>query len=106
MAITSYNIAPYFDDYNIKDSTGRSAGDKNYLRILFQPGAAVQTRELNQMQSILQGQIDRLGSSFYREGEAVLDGESSFRDNIVYMEVNAPTGVTTTELTTDLNDAT
>lgn len=102
MAITSYNIAPYFDDYNVKDSSGRSAGDKNYLRILFQPGFAVQTREMNQMQSILQGQIDRLGSSFYRDGEAVLDGEASFRDNILYVEADIPTDKTFNVLSSDI----
>ena len=102
MAITSYNIAPYFDDYNVKDSSGRSAGDKNYLRILFQPGFAVQTREMNQLQSILQGQIDRLGSSFYREGEAVLDGEATFRDNILYIEGEIPSGKTFNVLASDI----
>lgn len=103
MAITTYNTAPYFDDLNVKDSTGRSANDKNYLRILFQPGFAVQTRELNQMQSVLQSQIDRLGSSFYRDGEAALDGESNFRDNIVYVEINRPSDVTIDNLIADIS---
>ena len=102
MPITSYNIAPYFDDNNVKDATGKTVGDKNYLRILFQPGFALQTREMNQMQSILQTQIDRLGSSFYRDGEAVLDGESSYRDNIPYAEISIPRGVTTAIATADI----
>ena len=102
MAITSYNVAPYHDDLNIKDARGNSALDKNYLRILFQPGFAIQTREMNQMQSVLQAQIDRLGSSFYRDGQAVLDGEATFRDNIVYVEVTTPTGTTLADLTSDI----
>ena len=72
MAITTYNVAPYHDDFNIKDAKGQTALDKNYLRILFQPGFAIQTREMNQMQSVLQAQIDRFGSSFYRDGQSVL----------------------------------
>tara|TARA_X000001382_G_scaffold98159_1_gene72564 strand:+ start:313 stop:6288 length:5976 start_codon:yes stop_codon:yes gene_type:complete len=98
MAITSYNIAPYFDDYNIKDGDGKTVSDKNYLRILFQPGFAVQTRELNQMQSILQAQIDRFGSSFYRDGQAALDGEASFKDEVLYIEVTPPSSVTADQL--------
>ena len=102
MAITSYNVAPYHDDINIKDAQGKTALDKNYLRILFQPGFAVQTREMNQIQSVLQSQIDRFGSSFYRDGEAVLDGEASFRDNVVYVEVTTPSEITLANLTADI----
>ena len=102
MAITSYNVAPYHDDINIKDAQGKTVLDKNYLRILFQPGFAIQTREMNQLQSVLQSQIDRFGSSFYRDGQAVLDGEASFRDNVVYVEVTLPTGVTLADLTSDI----
>ena len=100
MAITSYNIAPYFDDYQIKDSNGETADSKNYLRILFQPGFAVQTRELNQMQSILQAQIDRFGTTFYRDGTNVLDGEAAYKDEVLYLEVTPPSGVTADQLVT------
>jgi len=64
MPITTFNQAPYFDDYNIKDinDSNKTVKDKNYLRILFQPGFAVQTRELNQLQSILQNQIEQIGN--------------------------------------------
>jgi hypothetical protein len=93
MAITSYNIAPYFDDFQIKDDKGETALSKNYLKILFQPGFAVQTRELNQMQSILQSQIDRFGGSFYREGQAVLDGQASYTDEAIYFDVKKPADV-------------
>ena len=46
---TNLNVSPYFDDF---DPT------KNYSRILFRPGTAVQARELTQIQSILQDQIE------------------------------------------------
>ena len=42
---TDLNLAPYYDDY---DET------KDFYRILFRPGVAVQVRELNQLQSIIQ----------------------------------------------------
>ena len=44
----------YHDDYT---ESGNS--NKNYLRILFQPGRSVQVRELNQIQSGIQDQIDK-----------------------------------------------
>jgi hypothetical protein len=62
---TNFNVAPYFDDYN---------EDKNYYKILFKPSVAVQARELNQMQTILQKQISRFGQHVFREGSIVLGG--------------------------------
>jgi len=54
---TNLNTTPYFDDFNeIKD----------FYRILFKPGVSVQTRELNQLQSILQKQIERLEIMFLK----------------------------------------
>ena len=44
----NYNNDPYWDDFN---------PDKNFHRILFKPGVAVQARELTQAQTILQNQI-------------------------------------------------
>ena len=41
-------VTPYFDDYS---------EDKNFHRVLFKPGVAVQSRELTQSQTILQNQI-------------------------------------------------
>ena len=62
---TNFNVSPYFDDYN---------ENKNYYKILFRPAVAVQARELNQMQTILQKQIDRFGQHIFREGTIVLGG--------------------------------
>ena len=47
---TDFNVDPYYDDYD---------ESKNFHRILFKPGLAVQARELTQLQTILQNQIDR-----------------------------------------------
>ena len=40
--------APYFDDFNV---------EKNFLKILFKPKLSVQTRELEQIQSMFENQI-------------------------------------------------
>ena len=63
---TDFNIAPYYDDY---------AESKNYLRVLFRPGYAVQARELTQLQTILQKQSERIGFHFFKQGSKVLGGD-------------------------------
>ena len=64
--VKNYNIPPYYDDF---DET------KNYHRILFRPGYAVQARELTQLQTALQSQIDRYGQYAFKDGSRVLDGK-------------------------------
>lgn len=59
---TNLNQSPYYDDYS---------EDKNFHRVLFRPGYAVQTRELNQLQTILQNQIERLTSEVMVDGTVV-----------------------------------
>lgn len=66
MPITTFN-SDYYDDYTLN-----SVGEKNYVKILFKPGYSVQVRELNQMQSMLQDQIHRLGSTVYNQDKAIL----------------------------------
>jgi len=84
--INSLSRAPYFDDFNTVDANGRNAFTKNYHRILFQPSKAVQTRELNQLQSMLQNQIAQLGLSQIsnKYGGQVLNGEASIQGSGVY----------------------
>lgn len=88
--ITTYSRAPYVDNFNEpdpKDSKLRTVEEKNHLRILFKPGVSVQTRELNQLQSILQAQIDKLGRGVFEEGAAIIDGEKNFDDNVYAIDV-------------------
>jgi hypothetical protein len=63
---TNFNQNPYYDDFD--DS-------KNYYRILFKPGYAVQARELTQIQSMLQDQIQKFGQHVFKEGSMVLGGK-------------------------------
>ena len=86
MAIKTYNDAPYNDDFNSNSVQFTGAEGKNYLRILFRPGRSVQVRELNQMQSILQSQIDKFGQSIYKEGP-ILDGKGNLDNNVKYIDV-------------------
>ena len=53
MALTTdFNVDPYYDDYD---------ESKEFYRILFRPGYAVQAREVTHLQTILQKQIERNG---------------------------------------------
>ena len=63
---TNFNVSPYYDDYD--EST-------NYYRILFRPGYAVQAREVTQLQTILQKQIERYGQHMFKDGSKVFGGE-------------------------------
>jgi hypothetical protein len=63
----NFNVNPYYDDFD---------ENKNFHRILFRPGRAVQARELTQAQTILQNQIDRFGSHIFKEGSKVTGAET------------------------------
>ena len=66
---TNFNVDPFYDDFD---------EGKNYHRILFRPGLAVQARELTQMQTILQNQIDRFAEHIFQEGTTVRGFEMNF----------------------------
>lgn len=72
MAI-NFNTDPYYDDFN---------DENNFHHILFKPGVAVQARELNQIQSILQDQVSKFGSHIFRDGSRVLGGEIFLDDKV------------------------
>lgn len=59
---TNLNVAPYFDDFDV---------EKQYYRVLFKPGYAVQARELTQLQTMLQNQIEQFGDNIFKEGSIV-----------------------------------
>jgi len=69
---------PYWDDYT------RS---KRFHRILVKPKTPVQTRELNQIQSMLQNQVEQLSSSIYREGAAIQGGQLTFANNAIALQI-------------------
>jgi len=75
----NFNTAPYFDDYD---------ESKKFQKILFRPGKAVQTRELNQLQSLYQKQLDRFGQGIYKEGAMVIPGGISLNKTIGYVKLS------------------
>lgn len=72
------NGFPYWDDFSEQ---------KGFHRILFKPGFGVQTRELNQLQTILQNQIDKFGKHIFKEGSLVLGGQFNIETNIGYINI-------------------
>ena len=73
-----FNIFPYFDDY---DET------KSFYKILFRPGYSVQARELTQIQSILQNQIEKTGDVLFQDGSKVSGGELTINTSINSLQV-------------------
>lgn len=62
---------PYYDDFE---------DTKNFLKMLFKPGYAVQARELTQLQSLLQNQIAKFGSHIFDDGSQVFGGGITLKD--------------------------
>ena len=63
MALTDeFRNTPYYDDFS---------EDKNFHRLLFRPGRAVQARELTQSQTIIQDQITKFGNHLFKDGSRV-----------------------------------
>ena len=82
MAITTLNTNPNsaytLDDF---DET------KNYHRVLFKPGVAVQARELTQMQTAIQRQIDYHGQYSFTDGARVVGGKLSLNTEYDFIKV-------------------
>ena len=76
--ITDLNIAPYYDDFDKED---------NFHRVLFRPGFAIQARELTQLQSILQNQVERFGRHMFQEGTVVIPGQVSFSNLVTNVQL-------------------
>ena len=55
---TNFNVDPYYDDFD---------ENKDFHRILYKPGYAVQSRELTQSQTILQDQIKKFGDHVFKD---------------------------------------
>ena len=87
------NVSPYYDD-------AADAITKNYNRILFKPGYAVQARELTQLQSILQDQVGKFGGHLFKNGSVVAGCDfklDTTRDFIKVLDTDS-SGLTVTGL--------
>jgi hypothetical protein len=79
---TNFDATPYFDDYD---------ANNNFHRVLFRPGTAVQARELTQLQTILQDQIDKFGSQIFKDGSIVDGCGVSLEPNYNYIKITDTT---------------
>ena len=80
--ILTHGEEPYRDDF--QDHV--EGLDNNYVKILFRPGRSVQARELTQMQTVLQSQINKFGKSIYKEGTAVIDGQCTIDNGLTWFK--------------------
>jgi len=75
---TDLNAAPYFDDFDLENQ---------YHRVLFKPGYAVQARELTQLQTMLQSQIEQFGDNIFKEGSIVKGCNFTELDDLQYVRL-------------------
>lgn len=75
------NTTPYFDDYSEA---------KGFYKILFRPGRALQARELTQIQTIIQKQLQRFGSHLFKDRNLVYPSTSMgcvYSTNTVFVKI-------------------
>jgi hypothetical protein len=75
----NFNVDPYYDDFD---------PSKNFHRILFKPGYAVQARELTQAQTILQNQISNFADNIFTQNTPVSGGKVTTNLNCYYIKLN------------------
>ena len=95
---TNLNVAPYYDDF---DST------ENHVKTLFRPGFAIQARELTQLQSTLQNQIEQGFSHIFKDGTVVIPGQVTYLGNKTaprYVKVQSNFGGESIDVSQYLND--
>ena len=78
---TDLNTAPYFDDFNLENQ---------YYRVMFKPSYAVQARELTQLQTILQNQIEQFGDNIFKEGSIVKGCNFTELNDLQYVKLQNP----------------
>lgn len=76
----NFNVDPYYDDFD---------PSKNYHRILFRPGRAVQGRELTQSQTILQNQISNFADHFFKQNTPIKGGNVTLDLNVNSLKLTA-----------------
>lgn len=75
---TSLAGAPYWTEID---------RNKRYNKVLFKPTLALQSRELNELQVLLQDQIARLGSHLFQEGTRVKGGDFNYNNQLAYIKI-------------------
>jgi len=75
----NFNVSPYYDDFD---------PNKNFHRILFKPGFAVQARELTQSQTILQDQVSKFADSIFAKNTPISGGKLTLNTSVNYLKLN------------------
>lgn len=75
---TNFNAAPFYDDFD---------EEKNFHRVLFRPAVPVQARELTQLQTILQNQVERFGDNIYKQGTVIKGCSFTYDYNYQYVKI-------------------
>ena len=95
MAI-NFNTDPYYDDFS---------ESKEFYRILFKPGRAVQAREITQLQTTLQNQIARFGQNVFKEGAIAIPGQQIFDKFYNYVKLtDSYNSVASDDIITEISD--
>ena len=85
---TNLNVNPYYEDFD---------ASKNFYKILFRPGYSIQSRELTQVQSILQNQLESFGKYAFKQGELVIPGEVGLNTKLDYVKLSSVSEVAISE---------
>lgn len=75
---TDLSPSPYFDDFD---------ASKDFVKVLFKPSVPVQVRELNQLQTILQSQIERMGDNLFKRGTIISGCNFSFHSTYPFVKI-------------------
>ena len=75
---TDLNVSPYYDDFTETD---------NFKKTLFRPGFAIQARELTQLQSTLQNQIEKHSNHIFKEVVMVVPGHMAFNNKFFTLKL-------------------
>jgi len=75
-----------------------------YYRILFRPSVAVQARELNQLQTILQNQISRLSDYSFKDGSIVDGVHITYRSKLPFVRLADTFTSNTSRAVTEFNN--
>ena len=86
----NFNVDPYYDDWS---------PEKNFHRILFKPGRAVQARELTQAQTILQDQVTKFADNIFKQNSPVTGGQVTTNFNCYYIKLQSTYNNTAIDIT-------
>lgn len=91
---TDLSASPYWDDYK---------KDKQFYKILFVPKRAVQVREMNQIQTMIQQQVSRFADHQFKDGSIVSGCNITYFSKLDYVRCSVFVDGSTTVTNTQIN---